>query len=90
MTPREVDVVVAVHDPRRPVARAVASVLAQDDVHARVTVVCHNTDPAVIVEALGAVHAAGGDDRVRTLELYDGVPSPAGPFNLGLAGAEAP
>ncbi|MTG88431.1 glycosyltransferase [Cellulosimicrobium sp. BIT-GX5] len=90
MTPREVDVVVAVHDPRRPVARAVASVLAQDGVHARVTVVCHNTDPAVIVEALGAVHAAGGDDRVRTLELRDGVPSPAGPFNLGLDRAEAP
>lgn len=90
MTAREIDVVVAVHDPRRPVARAVASVLAQDGVHARVTMVCHNTDPAGIVEALGSVHDEDVEGRVRTLELRDGIPSPAGPFNLGLDRAEAP
>ncbi|MGO1934524.1 MAG: glycosyltransferase, partial [Cellulosimicrobium funkei] len=90
MTAPEVDVVVAVHDARRPVARAAASVLDHQDVRVRLTVVCHNIDRARIADGLGSgiLDEVGG--RVRLLELHDGIPSPAGPFNLGLDHAEAP
>lgn len=84
------EIVIAVHDARRPVARAIASIVgATEDVarapQVRVTVVCHN---------IGADEFAEVADRfrwadVRWLELHDGVRSPAGPFNHGLAHAEA-
>ncbi|WP_168209092.1 glycosyltransferase family A protein [Agromyces intestinalis] len=80
-----VDVVVAVHSPERPIERAVASALA-NRAPLRVTVVAHNTDPAAIATRLGA---RADDPRVRMLALDDGIPSPAGPFNLGLAEATA-
>jgi hypothetical protein len=90
LTAPEVDVVVAVHDPRRPVARAVASALDQPGASVRVTVVCHNTGAAGIAARLDRVPGGFGTDRLRMLELQDGIPSPAGPFNLGLDRAEAP
>ena len=90
MTAPDVDVVVAVHDPRRPVARAVASVLEQQGAHVRVSVVCHNTDPSGIAGALRSALGGTVPEQVRLLELQDGIPSPAGPFNLGLDRAEAP
>jgi len=57
----------------------------------RVTVVAHNLEAVVVVErleadGLGAELDAGS---VRVLELADGVPSPTGPFTLGLDRAEA-
>ncbi|WP_136050711.1 glycosyltransferase [Microbacterium sp. K36] len=81
--PRDVDVVIAAHDPRRDIARAVSSVLTSRSVRA-VHVVCHNIEEAAIREAAGT---AAQDDRVRFLELRDDVRSPAGPFNLGIAEA---
>lgn len=90
MTTPDVDVVVAVHDPRRPVDRAVRSALDQEGCVVRVTVVCHNTDPAGVGRRLSSVPGLGRSDRVRLLHLADGIPSPAGPFNLGIDRADAP
>ena len=82
MNTLRVDVVIAVHTATRPIARAVASVLDTTDAAVRVTVVAHNIDPAVIRANLGVL---ADDSRVRLLDLRDGIPSPAGPMNLGLA-----
>lgn len=79
-----VDVVIAVHSPVRPVARAVASVLAATSTEVRVTVVAHNTDPAGIRANLGEW---ADDRRVALLELQDGIRSPAGPMNAGFDAA---
>lgn len=79
-----VDVVIAVHRAERPIERAVASVL--DPAHGvRPIVVCHNM-PA---SALGGRLTPFGP-AVRVLELHDGIPSPAGPLNMGLDAARAP
>lgn len=97
----DVDVVVAVHDVRRDVVRAVRSALdgapvgpvpdAGSSPRVRVSVVAHNLPADVVVERLTAAGLgealAAGD--VRVLELADGVPSPSGPFTLGLERAEA-
>jgi hypothetical protein len=82
-----VDVTIAVHTRTRPIARAVASILEHTTIPTRVTVVAHNIDPGLIRDNLGAWAA---DERVRVLELRDGIPSPAGPMNLGLAESTAP
>lgn len=82
----QIDHIIAVHDPSRPIARAVASVLDHNSIPLRVTVVCHNLDSAVIRSHLrGAEH----DPRCRLIELHDDVPSPSGPFNAGLDAATA-
>jgi len=85
--PRLVDLVIAVHDPRRPLARAVRSALESglDDEALRVTVVCHNIDEDEIAAAL----RPGLSERVRLLTLRDGIRSPAGPFNHGIDAADA-
>lgn len=85
--PLLVDHVIAVHDARRPIARAVRSVLGSglDASSLRVSVVCHNIAAGVIADALGPELAAS----VRLVELTDGIRSPAGPFNLGLDSADA-
>ncbi|KQV06018.1 glycosyltransferase family A protein [Leifsonia sp. Root112D2] len=81
-----VDHIIAVHDPARPLARAVGSVLNYTRSAVRVSVVCHNTDPGAITRNLGElVH----DERMRLLTIEDGIPSPAGPFNAGLEAATA-
>lgn len=82
-----VDVTIAVHSSTRPIARAVASVLDHTKTPTRVIVVAHNIDPQVIENNLG--HWAQ-DERVRLLALRDGIHSPAGPMNLGLAESTAP
>lgn len=87
MTGPLVDVGIAVHDPRRPVDRAVRSVLDGTRAPVRVTVVAHNTDPKAVAERLGELIV---DARVRTLVLDDGIRSPAGPFNAALDAADAP
>lgn len=80
-----VDVVIACHDPRRPLERAVASVLqdAAARERVRVTVVAHGLDPEPLRERL-----AGIAGQVRVLGFEDGIRSAAGPFNHGLAHAE--
>lgn len=84
-----VDVVIAVHNADRPVGRAVESVL-QGGVPGgargvRISVVCHNIDPVHIRRKLPAESV----ETLRLLSCQDGIPSPAGPFNLGVASAEA-
>ena len=74
-----VDLVVAVHDTSRPIERAVASVRGGP---VRTTVVCHGIGAEGIERRLADAGLLGDD--VRVVELADGVPSPAGPFNHGL------
>lgn len=84
-----VDVIIATHNAGRPVERAARSVLDGWDANhgaVRVSIVCHNTDSAPVRERFGAALPP----EVRFLELRDGIPSPAGPFNHGLAQATAP
>lgn len=81
-----VDLVIACHDPRRQVGRAVKSALAGGDGKVRVTVVAHNIAAATLTEQW----ADCPPEQVRCLELADGVPAPAGPFNHGLQAATAP
>jgi hypothetical protein len=81
-----VDLVIAIHDSRRPLAGAIASLRHQGltlGSSLRVTVVCHNIAQAEIEATLSP------DDRdaVRFLTCADGIPSPAGPFSAGLAAA---
>lgn len=82
-----VDVTVAVHTATRPIARAVASILEHTSTSTRVTVVAHNIAVDIIAKNLGEW---ASDDRVRLLELADGINSPAGPMNVGLSLSTAP
>jgi hypothetical protein len=84
MAQPDVDHIIAVHDLRRPITRAVGSVLDGTRCSVRVTVVCHNLDPAGVAAALGT---RASDPRVRLLAVADGVASPSGPFNAGLEAA---
>lgn len=87
-----VDVVVALHDLSRPVARTVRSVFARPggevvaDRRLRVTVACHELDASEVAAVLP-------DDlrgTVRLLEVRDGLGSPSGPYNAGIDAATAP
>ena len=81
-----VDLVVAVHDTSRPIRRAVASVLeGTAPGRVRVTVVCHGIAAGSVAEKLDGLDGAA----LRILEFADGIRSPAGPFNFGLAHATA-
>ena len=84
-----VDAVIAVHDPSRPIARAVAS-LQRSGLAAgtglRITVVCHN----IAVDAIAAQLPDPAAPGLRLMHLEDGIHSAAGPFNAGLAAATAP
>ena len=79
-----VDLIIPVHDARRPIARAVSSVLDGCVADVRVNVVCHNV---TVGEIAGALGEWSSDPRVRLLEHHDGIPSPAGPINVGYAAA---
>ena len=86
-----VDLIIAVHNAKRPIGRAVKSVAesglglnVQGGV--RVTVVCHNVN----IREIAARIPADLRDEVRYIELHDGIPSPAGPLNMGLDHATAP
>lgn len=88
MSEPRLDLVIAVHTLERPVERAVRSVLESageriDDV--RVTVVCHGIDSRLIADCLPSDLL----ERVRLLGYVDGVASPAGPLNAGVAAATA-
>lgn len=79
------EIVIAIHDLTRPIRRAVTSILDGADGQARVIVVCHGLSMADVSTAVGT--EAG--EQVRYLEFADGIRSPAGPFNAGLAAATA-
>jgi Glycosyl transferase family 2 len=81
-----VDLVIAIHDSRRPLARAIASMREQGltlGETLRVTVVCHNIAQAEIE----AIVSPADRDAVRFMTCEDGIASPAGPFTVGLAAA---
>lgn len=86
MSETGVDVIVAVHETVRPVARAVASALDGNQVPVRVIVIAHNTPKAGVRRALGKW---ADDPRVLLTEVQDGIRSPAGPMNHGLSLATA-
>lgn len=87
-----VDLVIAVHSTERQLARALASLLEDPaQVPLRVSVVAHNIDPQAIIASLETEHRhLVHDERVRFLEVQDGLRSPSGPFNHGIERAEAP
>lgn len=78
-----VSVVIPVHTPDRPIRKAVESVIGQNAPGTDVVVVCHNTSPIAIQERLVGLDS----ERYSLLELQDGIPSPAGPLNLGVESA---
>jgi hypothetical protein len=80
-----VDVIIAVHDPERPIERAVGSVLTSRSVR-RVLIVCHELEPRSLQYRLGTLV---DDERVRLLEFRDGGRGPGGPFNHGLSQSDA-
>ncbi len=80
-----VDVVIAVHTPTRPIARAVASVLEGNSEHAQVTVVCHNVEVASIRNELAPEHR----EQVRWMVHDDGLSSASGPFNAGMRASQS-
>lgn len=90
MTPSSaplVDVIIAIHDPARPLQRAIDSLRAQrlDDGVLTITVVCHNLAAAEVRGILEPEVI----ESVRLLELRDGIRSAAGPFNYGIAQSQA-
>ncbi|GGK70581.1 glycosyl transferase [Ornithinimicrobium pekingense] len=96
-----VDVVVATHSPGRPAHRAVLSALRDADEHGvvpgghrvRVTVACHELEPDPVRRRVEAALAEAGlghlGAHVRYLEVRDGLGSPSGPFNAGIAASDA-
>ncbi|MEX5306806.1 glycosyltransferase family 2 protein [Kocuria sp. CPCC 205258] len=85
-----IDVIIPVHSTRRPVGRAVASVVAGGlpvgaEGRVRITVVCHNIEPGAVLADVAVEHR----DLVTVLECEDGRSSAAGPRNLALAATDA-
>ncbi|GAA2235026.1 hypothetical protein GCM10010401_03610 [Rarobacter faecitabidus] len=78
-----IDFVIAAHDPRRRVDRAVASVLAADSTaNVRLTLVLHNQPRSAFAGQIGQY---ADDSRLRIVEFHDESRSPAGPFNHGIS-----
>lgn len=90
---QSIEVVIPVHDPARPLARGMDSVLAQRTelaglgVELRLTVVCHNIAVEDIQASLPPTLVM--DDAVSWLPCLDGTKSPAGPRNAALASSSA-
>ncbi|WP_052193576.1 glycosyltransferase [Microbacterium sp. ZOR0019] len=83
-----VDMIVAVHDTRRNIRRAVGSIVDVEDPTIRAFVVCHNLTRAEVEKELAPlIDARPG--RIRIEVLADGIPSPSGPFNFGMAASDA-
>lgn len=80
-----IDIVIPIHNPERPIARAVRSVLSSPE-NVSAIVVCHGISSAIVEAKLGPM---AGDARVRFIEYADGIPSPAGPRNAGVEAAAA-
>lgn len=86
-----VEVVVACHDPRRPLERLLRSVDAQREslgaigADLRMTVVCHNLP----LEELASALSDEIRDRIELKQLRDDIYSPAGPMNTGISSSRA-
>lgn len=79
-----VDVVIAAHNPARPVARAARSIV-EGNPQAQAVVVCHNVAVAKIRDTFPTELA----NQVTFLELSDNIPSPSGPFMYGIERSNA-
>lgn len=86
MTAAGVEILIACHSTKRPLARAVSSIVAGNSENTQVTVIAHNIEPSTLAATL----PAGLADKVNWLSLNDGVFSPANPFNFGLTNARSP
>src|SRR5699024_2973664 len=75
-----VDVVIAVHTPTRPIARAVRSVLDHNAGGVHLIVVCHNIAADKIRAEVDPQHR----EQITWLEHHDGKRHAAGPFNAGI------
>lgn len=84
LQPAQIDVVVPVHDVRRPLARLLRSVLTGTRADVRVIVVCHDIEPDDVRTVLARDETLAGDLRIELVGLRDGVRSPAGPLARGL------
>jgi glycosyltransferase involved in cell wall biosynthesis len=87
MTSAKVDVIIPVHNPNRPICRAVESALLKNNTSMRVLVIAHNTDLKGIRTALGDL---ASHSSVEIIHFSDGIASPAGPRNFALKRARAP
>ncbi len=81
----DIDVIIPVHSPLRPLRRAVSSVLGEAMAGVKVIVVCHNISREAIIEASGVRPSPD----VEFHELHDERRSPAGPRNHGIAVSRA-
>ena len=80
-----VDVIVACHNPSRPVNRAVRSIIDGNGQHARAVVVCHNRD----ISEIKAVIDQDLHPHIRFEHVADGIASPTGPFMHGITTSHA-
>lgn len=87
MTAAQIDVIVPVHAPTRPVRRLVRSVVEHNAAEARILLIAHGTPAAGIRDALGEY---ADHPRAEVVEFADGVRSPAGPLAHGLSLVTAP
>lgn len=83
-----VDMIIAVHDLRRNIKRAIGSVLADEDPTIRAFIVAHNLARTEVESAIAEL-ADRYPGRIRVEELLDGVRSPSGPFTFGIAASDA-
>ncbi len=83
---RPLEVLIACHNPERNLARAVDSVLVGNGDSASATVIAHN----IRSESLASTLPTSLREKVRWLELHDGVPSPANPYNFGIQHSQSP
>jgi hypothetical protein len=85
---QSIEVVIPMHDPARPLARGLQSIVAQrtelaaHGVALTATVVCHNVTVKSIKDSVAP--ALGADDAITWLGHNDGTRSPAGPRNAAL------
>lgn len=90
---QNIEVVIPVHDPARPLERGLSSILGQQaelsvlGVELRVTVVCHNIPIEDLKDSVPADLAV--NDSVTWLLHDDGIKSPAGPRNAALEKSSA-
>ncbi|WP_260980492.1 glycosyltransferase family A protein [Microbacterium paludicola] len=80
--------IIAVHDLRRNVSRAVRSVIQDADPTIRAFIVAHNL-PVEDVRLALADLIDENPGRVRVEQLDDGIRSPSGPFNYGMRSSTA-
>ena len=80
-----IDVIIPVHTERRPIERAVSSVLSSQHQEIRAIVVCHGIGSENIKIRLNLFQGP----RLTIIEHHDRMHSPAGPLNAGVLAASA-